>query len=408
MAARRGGVSLASYYTEKGEAPGTWVGSGISGSGWAGRRRQGSPLPLRQTAKRLPEQTGHLERSLFGIDRTTNMRHSGSVDTEELVIDAFQQVGIEARRIVGAPTGGDLVVGLAGFDAQLVLKRRSLVTDATASHLLDEAGSGTLLVVADRVTGTARKVLTSHDAGYLDLRGRLALRTGQILIDADVEPIKERTGRIDALSGKAGLEVAVALLLAPEAGASVRGLARELGRSASTVSEVLKALRRQGLLDESNRVIGTDLFWQVADRWSTPRTYLAHLPDPRDPSTKALRLGVDDEVGWSTIGPVPASGYGAPVVAREDQVVEFYVPDAATARRAVTLLGAATTPSSAKAAIRIAPVPAALSDRTKPKGPGAKWPAAHPLFVALDLAQDQGRGREILEAWTPTEGTRVW
>jgi hypothetical protein len=37
-----------------------------------------------------------------------------------------------------------------------------------------------------------------------------------------------------------------------------------------------------------------------------------------------------------------------------------------------------------------------------------KWPVAHPLFVALDLAQDTGRGREILDAWTPTEGTRVW
>ena len=30
------------------------------------------------------------------------------------------------------------------------------------------------------------------------------------------------------------------------------------------------------------------------------------------------------------------------------------------------------------------------------------------LFVALDLAQDQGRGRQILDAWTPTEGARVW
>jgi DNA-binding transcriptional ArsR family regulator len=229
-----------------------------------------------------------------------------------------------------------------------------------------------------------------------------------VLIDADVDPVTRRPERADALGGKAGLEVAVALLLEPERGAAVRELARELGRSPSTVSEVLKALRSAGLIDASNRVIGTDLFWQVADRWSTPQSYLAQLPDPADPSTKALRLGLDDEVGWAASGSVPAAAYGAPVVAREDQLVEFYVPDATTARRAVTLLGAAPTASSAKASIRVAPVPAVLSHRSKPQGRRLSWPSAHPLFVALDLAQDQGRGREILDAWTPTEASRVW
>ena len=33
---------------------------------------------------------------------------------------------------------------------------------------------------------------------------------------------------------------------------------------------------------------------------------------------------------------------------------------------------------------------------------------AHVLFVALDLAQDRSRGREILDAWQPTEARRVW
>jgi hypothetical protein len=38
------------------------------------------------------------------------------------------------------------------------------------------------------------------------------------------------------------------------------------------------------------------------------------------------------------------------------------------------------------------------------------WPLAQPLFVALDLAQDPDRGRELLDGWTPpTEaGPRVW
>lgn len=331
------------------------------------------------------------------------------MDTGELVLDAFGQLGIEARLLVGAPADRDLRVGLADGDVQLSLKRRSLVTDATVGRLLEEAAGSTLLVVADRVTESARALLTSHNAGYLDLRGRIALRAGHILIDAEVEPLKERAERGDALSGKAGLEVAVALLLEPEKVASVRQLARQIGRSASTVSEVLKALRRQGLVDQDNRLVGTELFWQVADRWSTPQTYLSHLPDPRDPGAKALRLGLDDAVGWSTVGSVPASGYGAPIVAREDQMVEFYVPDEATVRRAVRLLGAAPTAASAKASVRLAPVPAALTHRKRLKGHrAAKWPAAHPLFVALELAQDHGRGREILDAWMPTECTRVW
>ena len=37
-------------------------------------------------------------------------------------------------------------------------------------------------------------------------------------------------------------------------------------------------------------------------------------------------------------------------------------------------------------------------------------PTAHPLFLALDLAQDPGRGREILDQWQPQhpEVQRAW
>ena len=30
------------------------------------------------------------------------------------------------------------------------------------------------------------------------------------------------------------------------------------------------------------------------------------------------------------------------------------------------------------------------------------------LIIALDLAQDRARGREILEGWDPQETVRVW
>ena len=216
------------------------------------------------------------------------------------------------------------------------------------------------------------------------------------------------------LSGKAGLEVATALLMEPAAGVSVRELARRLGRSASTVSEVLAALRRAGLVDERHRVEGTQLFWQVADRWPAARVYLSRLPVPGDDATiaKSLRLGLDDAentTGWALTDSAAAVAYGAPLAVRTGQLLDFYVPDQATVRRAAALLGAAPSRPQARCAVRVAPVPAACSHRVDLAANPFGWPLAHPVFVALDLAQDAGRGREILGVWTPPDRwARVW
>jgi hypothetical protein len=45
----------------------------------------------------------------------------------------------------------------------------------------------------------------------------------------------------------------------------------------------------------------------------------------------------------------------------------------------------------------------------RPGRPGSRgFALVHPVAVALDLAQDPGRGREILDQWTPEDCTRVW
>lgn len=338
------------------------------------------------------------------------------MDTEALVVDAFAQLGVEARQLVGMPGGGDLVLDPDGVGTPVEVKRRSLVTDDVAERLLAEVArpDGVLLVVGDRVTETARKLLTSRRAGYYDLRGRITLRVRGLVIDAEVEPVKERAARTNALSGKAGMEVAAALLMQPERGVAVRELARELGRSASTVSEVLAALRRDGLADAKNSVLDTQLFWQVADRWKAPTTYLTQLPLPGDASgtTKPLRLGLDDvehEAGWALTDSIAAAAYGAPAAVRSGQLLDFYVPDQTLVRRATTLLGGAGSASAARCAVRVAPVPAVCRHRVDLGTNSTEWPLAHPLFVALDLAQDVGRGREILDVWTPDERwARVW
>ena len=82
--------------------------------------------------------------------------------------------------------------------------------------------------------------------------------------------------------------------------------------------------------------------------------------------TKPLRLGLDDaenSIGGALTDSAAAVAYGAPLAVRTGQLLDFYVPDQATARRATALLGAASSPSQARCAVRVAPVPAACSHR---------------------------------------------
>lgn len=171
---------------------------------------------------------------------------------------------------------------------------------------------------------------------------------------------------------------------------------RRLGRSASTVSEILAALRNAGLVDERHRVEGTELFWQVAEHWPATRVDLARLPVPGDAMmTRSLRLGLDDAeqtAGWALTGSATAAAYGAPLAVSTSQLPGFYVPDRATAKRATSLLGAALSRAQARRSIRGAPVRAACAHRLDPANNPFEWPLAHPVFVALDLAQDAGRG----------------
>jgi hypothetical protein len=338
------------------------------------------------------------------------------VYTKDLLVDALAQIGVQARQAVGVGDDGiDVVIEPGGIYVQV--KRRALVTDDVARRLLAETpppSGAVLLLIGDRVTEAARRLLVEHRAGYYDLRGHLALRSDNVVIDADVEPVFGQADRTDALSGSAGLEVAIALLMDPAAGFKVRELARGLGRSASTVSTVLAVLRRTGLVDEGHRVVGTQLFWQVADRWPAQRVHLSQLPLPGHESTatRPLRLGLDDvetTTGWALTDSAAAAAYGAPLAVRTGQLLDFYVPDQATMRRAVVLLGSASSRSEARCAVRVAPVESVCNHRVDLETSPYEWPVAHPVFVALDLAQDAGRGREALEAWTPPEGwSRVW
>ena len=204
------------------------------------------------------------------------------------------------------------------------------------------------------------------------------------------------------------------MLLDPDRPVGVRAAATSLSRAPSSVSETLNALRRAGLVDRSNRPVTPELFWELAEHWKPTSRDVARLPGPGQGRDKAaLRLGFDDveaTTGWALTDTVAAAVYGAPVAMRSDHPRDVYVPDQATLRRALQLLGPAVNPQARAGTLRLAPVAAVCSRRVDATTwADEEWPLAHPLFVALDLAEDRGRGREILDGWGPREPwRRVW
>jgi hypothetical protein len=343
--------------------------------------------------------------------------------------DAF----MDAAHWVGLATEGDLqteddrhrqqdltLTYPAGGRLPITLKRLSLVsgdglTGRLAKWNIEHPQADILrVVVADRITQDARKILNKAGWGWLDLRGHLHLVASGLFVDTDLPSFKIEANRSSLPAGKVGLEVATFLLMEPARPAAVRHLARRIDRAASSVSEVLHSLSEAQLIDSERRPVTPELFWAVASRWQPAGVDVASVPAPgRGAVNSTLRLGFEDvenTVGWALSDTLGAVTYGAPVATRADQPPDFYVPNAAIQRRALQSLGRAPDHSHRAATIRIAPVDAVCAARVDATSWAAqKWPLAHPLFVALDLAVDPGRGREIIEGWTPPERWhRVW
>jgi len=368
--------------------------------------------------------------STFGIDRTPNTcvnavavkTRASIVDSVETLRDTVAALGLTLLSCPpGHEHGADLVlVNPAGGQIALEVKRLSLASVDGLERRLSEwsnlpsTSNGVRVVVADRVTQGAREMLQRAGWGWLDLRGHLHLAGPGLFIDSDVPRLKRPSSRSEPLAGRVGVEVAALMLLDPDRPAAVRQLATQLGRAPSSVSHVVSGLRTVGLLDQERRPMVPDLFQALAARWDSAEAHVASVPSPgQGADSNALRLGLDnieDEPGWALTESVAAAAYGAPISLRADSPSEFYVPDEATLRRAVHLLGAADDRASRAATVRVAPVPIVCSRRVDASDwSEQEWPLAQPLFVALDLVQDPGRGREVVDQWTPPEPwRRVW
>ncbi|UZJ24014.1 transcriptional regulator [Rhodococcus antarcticus] len=306
----------------------------------------------------------------------------------------------------------DIVLELdRGTRVQVEVQALALADDRAVVRGLPHWGStlasGAIgVVVADRVTAEARRLLSGAGWGWLDLRGHLRIVGPGVFIDTDVSPMAPPSPVRSAFAGQVGREVAAHLLTSPDQPTGVRAVAAALSRAPSSVSAVMTALRSEGLTTADRASVPPDLFWALAEHWQTPSIDVAKLPSSADDGV--LHLGLEDAestVGWALSDTVAAAAYGAPVAARANHPADFLVPDASTLRRAAQLLGLAASPAARAARVRIAPVPAVCARRVNRQ----PWPLAHPVFVALDLAQDPGRGREILDGWTPPEPwRRVW
>lgn len=346
----------------------------------------------------------------------------GGQDAAEAIVDAAWSLGLEARIESGpeADRGHDVVVVLPGGGTiALQVKSASLVTSDSAPGQLRRwsrysSGDVVGVIVADRITAGGRDDLNRAGWSWLDLRGHLRLTGPGVFVDADVPAMTSPGPDRQGLSGPVSIELAALLLLDPTERIGVRAAAATLSRAPSSISEIFRALQAANLVDGDRKPAVPDLFWALAEHWTPVSHDLASAPGPgRGRDDAALRLGLDDvesTTGWALTDTVAASVYGAPVSMRAGHPPDFYVPDQSTLRRAVRLLGSAPAAASRACRVRVAQVPLVCARRVDATSWAREdWPLAGPLFVALDLAQDPGRGREILEAWTPgRQWNRVW
>jgi hypothetical protein len=263
------------------------------------------------------------------------------------------------------------------------------VGEPLARSLIREAPG---VVVANRISEPARALLAAKGWSWLDRR------IGAHLVDdgrdievrfADGRPPARRGGTASGvISGRAGIAFAAALLCAPDDPPSRRRVAASIGMSPQAVANAAARLVDAGLLGLDGRPALPDLFWALAEVWQ--------------PTQESFVAGLPEGDGWVLAGDQAAASLGAPVV-NLDPRPTLWATDPVMLRRAERRLGRAAEHDRV-ATLALAPTEL-VSITARASVP---WSLPHPVFAALDLARDRGRGREILDAWTPEGVVAVW
>jgi len=310
-------------------------------------------------------------------------------------------------------SNGRLIVD--GVDVPIEVRHLAVVTPASARGFEQPPDGMVAVVVADRISEDARKELASRGWGWVDRRGHVRVWTKGLRIASDIEPLvaKETNDRVVSVFPPVGIEVALALLTHPEHRWTVNELAGHLHRSAGGVSERLRALRDAGLVDRHSSPLIPDLFWELVSPWHQRPVGLASFPGIGGPFPQLSWLGLPAD--WVLTDTQAALLLGAPLIASTEGPPDFYVPQPSIVDAAVAHFG----PARGQPAATVRPTRYAGIYPTRPAGIPADEPfrrtpsgirVAHPVVVALDLAHDRARGREVVETWDPTPlgVIRVW
>jgi hypothetical protein len=181
--------------------------------------------------------------------------------------------------------------------------------------------------------------------------------------------------------------------------------------SHGAVGDAAKLLRGSGLIRSSGEPETPDLFWALASVWGPTRvTPVVTVPRPDQAERGHAHADDLEQPGWALGGDDAAGAWGAPVFASGGRPW-IWVPAEGDARRAERTLTPASWDSYA-AVVAVPPTLLVCRHRLRPPSmiEPSFLPTAHPLFLALELAQDPGRGHEILDQWTPDDPEihRVW
>lgn len=307
-----------------------------------------------------------------------------------------------------ANQGIDFLVDVDDLRIAVEVKAAPTVADVHRLASFPVPAGAYKVLVGGRISQAVREELKDAGIGFYDARGHMRLMRPPLRVDAPARPKSDDVGPVthDPLAHAGGLDVALYLLDEPAflERFSLRRLAGALERAPSTVSNALRALRDDYLVDEHNRPLVPDLFQAVLRHWHPKRTPLGGMPRPNEGRlNERLQLNLHNvslTPGWAVADAHAAAAWGAPVVLDTTSPPDFYVPSTRALNTARTSYGT-TSYGRHICTAAVAPAPFVVRYRSDlSTTTGSVFPVVRPVIAALDLASDPGRGRETLEAWS--------
>ncbi len=321
-----------------------------------------------------------------------------------------------------------ITVGTTTWTAVVIA--RDVVSEHDARALTAESRLAPARILVTRQLSAAAKDVFAEAAieptrswSWLDRRGELVCRHADAIAvvhfgrpdGSAATPLPVRGNAATPVAGgpirgRAGVGLAAYALLSPERPGSIRDVARAIGMSHGAVGAARQLLRDHGLIRPDGRAACPELFNALARVWQPPRICPVRTLPTEELAHRLGSASDPDSPGWCVGGDSAAAAWGAAVVSSATRPW-IWVPELADARRAERALEAGTWDD---AAAIIAVAPTSLVGTTRRSAPRpitpTFLPTAHPLFLALELAQDPSRGREILDQWqpNPAEVARVW